>query len=161
MATQDAGREGGAFAPVRIDRSHTIELDGPAQEVIHLFTPIGEKEWVPDWEPEVLYEGDGTPVAGGVFTTRGKDGETIWTVIEFDPSRGVARYARVTPGMRAGEVEVVCRPRSAERSTATIRYRLTGLSMDGNRALEEWTPEWYATFIAGWEREVNAALERR
>ena len=69
----------------------------PPARAAELFTPEGERAWAPGWEPDYP-AGPGGPV----FTTHA--GTTVWVAL------GGLRYARVTPGVQAGTVEVRCEP---------------------------------------------------
>ena len=111
-------------------------------EAIELFTPEGERRWVEGWDPR--YPGGDE----GVFLT----GATTWVTVERgDRSR---RYARVTPGVRAGTVSVRCDPDGAH-TVATVGYELTAL---GPGADLEAFAAGYDDFLALWEREIAACV---
>ena len=81
--------------------SHTVRVPLPVERALHLFTPVGERAWAPGWDPvfPAGESGDGA-APGTVFLT----GASTWVVVDRAPDR--VRYARVTPGVRAGTVEV-------------------------------------------------------
>ncbi len=76
------------FVADHIERSHTIELRGSREEIFPLFTPLGETDWVPGWDPTFHHPRSGELAEGGIFTTS-QDGEpdTIWAVMECEPAR--------------------------------------------------------------------------
>lgn len=123
----------------------------PAEKAMALFTPVGERRWVPGWAPvfPAGEAGDGT-APGTVFLT----GETIWVVAGREPL--AARYARVTPGISAGTVAVSCRP-DGEHARAEVTYELTALSDAGRAELEAFAGG-YADYLAEWERLIAAIL---
>ena len=84
---------------------HKISLPLPVVDCFFLFTPIGEKEWVPGWEPRFLWPTDGHTREGMVFLTGQGPEESFWTVTDFDQARHYARYCRITPGSRSVLVE--------------------------------------------------------
>jgi len=101
---------------------------------MHLFTPVGERRWLSHWEPRFPAgeHGDGS-APGTVFLT----GDTYWVVADRTPDR--VRYARVTPAVRAGTVEVVLRP-DGDGTIADVTYDMTPLAEgdDHEPAIDEW-----------------------
>ena len=145
---------GGEFDPVNMVHSGTFDLDAPPQKAIHLFTAPGEMLWVPDWDPVIL-SGDGTE-EGTVFVTSHGDESTVWVVVDFDLNGHRARYARITPGSRAGTVEVRLHPNESGGSTVTVKYELTALSASGNHVLTVFDAE-YSDMLKEWEALIRAA----
>lgn len=146
------------FAPLHLSRTARIVLDAPPERVFPLFTPLGERAWVPGWAPRFLWPADGEATVGAVFLTRAAgELETIWTMIAYEPGRRVV-YTRTTPGSRAGMVEVRCEADGEGRTAAHVTYTYTSLSARGNDFLREWTEAEYQRSIAGWETSINAFL---
>jgi hypothetical protein len=146
--------------PLHIERSHEFELPIPAHRALDLFTPVGEKSWVSGWDPAFLYPSDGSPRVHAAFTTQGPSDPypTIWLMTHFAPALLTVRYARVTPGSRAGEVEVVVTPRSALSCTVTVSYFFTALSEAGNDYLESFTEEYFRAYIESWRDLIVGVL---
>src|SRR5687768_15099121 len=132
-----------------------FELPLPIGEAFKLFTAEGERLWVPGWAPEVL--GPLPQAAGLVFLTGVGAERTIWTVIESDHGGHVV-YSRVTPGSRAGLVEVRL-SLLGERTRVDVSYDLTALSDEGESALDAYAGEAFAEMLATWERLIAAFLE--
>src|SRR5512135_1664224 len=49
------------FAAATVTRTGHLTFDAPVEKVFPLFTPLGERNWAPGWNPEILYPADGTP----------------------------------------------------------------------------------------------------
>jgi hypothetical protein len=128
-----------------------VHVDLPPEQAIHLFTPVGERDWVADWLPHFPDGeiGDGSET-GTVFTTPG----TIWVVAERGPN--FVRYARVMPNERAGLVHVRCRSDGAGGTRAEVMYDLTPLSGPGAADLDAFAAS-FEDFLAEWERLIAAA----
>jgi hypothetical protein len=110
------------------------------------FTPEGERAWAgAGWDP-VYPAGDGTLEPGAVFLAAG----AVWVVADVAPDR--VRYVRVTPGERAGTVEVVRR----DERTVEVTYDLTALDPGAARALQAFA-EGYPAMLEGWTRAIAAA----
>ena len=139
----------------RETQSGGFELALPMDEAFKLFTAEGERLWVPGWAPEIL--GPLPQAAGLVFLTGEGAERTIWTVIESDPP-GRILYSRVTPGSRAGLVEV----RLGERGNRTgvdVGYDLTALSDEGEQALDAYAGAAFADMLVTWERLIAAFFD--
>ena len=116
--------------------SRSIRVPLPPERAMHLFTPAGERLWAPHWDPRFPAGEDGDGSAPGtVFLT----GDTHWVVVDRTPAR--VRYARVTPGVRAGTVEVVVRP-DGEHAIADVTYEMTAFAAgdEFDPAVHEWEP---------------------
>jgi hypothetical protein len=121
--------------------SHTLRVPLPVADALRLFTPVGERAWAPGWDPvfPAGEQGDGA-APGTVFLT----GPSTWVVVDREPDR--VRYARVTPGVRAGTVEVRLRA-DGDATLADVTYVTTALND------EPFDPD-----IAHWEPAIRAAL---
>lgn len=127
-----------------------VHVDLPPDRAWVLFTPEGERRWVDHWDPQYP-AGAVSEEVGTVFVT----GPTTWIILDFEPGRRV-RYARTTPGDRAGLVEVAFAP-DETGTTATVTYALTALSADAAAELESFTAG-YPAFLASWQRLIAASL---
>jgi hypothetical protein len=125
----------------------TVDVPLPSQQALALFTPAGEREWVPGWDPRFPAGEDAT-----VFLTHER---TIWVIADRTPSS--MRYARVTPGVHAGTVEVRCEP-AGPGTRAHVTYDLTAL---GDPAALDRFAAGYDAMPAEWERLIHDALEAR
>jgi hypothetical protein len=151
------------FVPVHVERSGVLRLDLPLARAFALLTPEGERLWVEGWEPEYLHPQSrpDAPSAGAVFRTRHGGEETLWLVLAFDAAAGAVDYVRATPGSRVGTVSVRARATGEGATEAEITYRMTALSPEGNRKLQEMTPEAYLAMLGGWEAAIRAATTGR
>lgn len=144
------------FAPAHATRSATIHLHAPPDRVFPLFTPEGERRWVPGWNPRYLWPSDGATQTGMTFLTEHEGRESTWMVADFDPPRR-AVYTRVTAGLSVVRVEVRCEP-DGDGTAATIRYDYVGLAPAGNDSVEQMTETHYVAWMAEWEAAINASL---
>ena len=144
------------FVAAHATRSATIHLHAPPDRVFPLFTPEGERLWVPGWNPRYLWPAAGTTRVGMTFLTEHEGRETTWMVADFDPGRR-AVYTRVTAGLSAVRVEVRCE-RAGDGTAATVRYDYVGLSTDGNASIEQMTETCYREWMGEWETAINAHL---
>jgi hypothetical protein len=150
-----------AAGRTRVVRTGEVAVSAPPDVAFPLFTPAGEKLWVAGWDPDFHLPAAGEAVAGGAFSTVGADGRTAhWVIVDWRPERHGVRYARITPGLRGGTVEVECRAAGAGGTVARVTYDLVAFSDEGDTDLAGWTEEWFRDYLAGWEREIAAFLLR-
>jgi hypothetical protein len=88
----------------------SISVPIPPDDAIALFTPEGERAWVPNWDPQ--HHSD------SVFTTA----HAIWVVLDSEPR--AVRYARVPQASTQGPSRSAATPTArppAPRSPTTSR----------------------------------------
>lgn len=142
--------------PRHLHASHRIAVEASVDQAFLYFTPAGEELWVDGWQPNYLNPPDGRTQAGMVFTTGQGDDRTIWTMVDFDRLAHHARYVRCTPASRTGTVDVRCTAAGADRTEVQVSYTLTALTDAGERVLEAFEGDRFATMIDGWAREIAA-----
>lgn len=128
----------------------------PASTAIDLFTPEGERSWVPGWEP-IYPDGATHESAGTVFTTVVHGVTTIWTIIEIDRTAGAAVYSRVTPGLHAGVVRVWCVDAGLKRCAVKVACDMTSLADDPS-VLAEYAAPAFDEMMSEWSTAVAASL---
>jgi hypothetical protein len=143
------------FIARHVDHSATLTVARPLEGAMALFTPEGEREWIPGWAPEYFFraEDDGPDTA--FRTTEGGE-ETLWMVLDADLEDGSAGYARVTPGSRMGTVMIDGEAIDNTSCWITVTYELTALSEVGNAVLKAFTAKAFAAMIREWERAIAA-----
>ena len=147
-----------SLPPVHVARSATFQLPTSLAATLPLFSPEGERAWVPGWDPEYLHPRSGATTPGTIFRTRHNGEEILWLILRYDLDLGCAEYARITPGSRMGTVRIQAKPVDPDHTTVTVTYELTGLTEAGNRALEGMTAQAFAAMIANWQRAIISSL---
>lgn len=142
----------------RVTRVGVQTWEAPADRVLPLLTPLGEKAWGVGWEPEMRWQapdnGEGT-----LFVTRSHGpGETVWILQTFDAAHGRVAYVHVSPGFLLVEIALALTPLPGERTRAEIRYTFTALSPAGNARVAEMSAEHFAAFMRDWEESLNHFL---
>ena len=146
------------FTPLHIEHSATLTVMASKATTLALFTPEGERAWVPDWNPEYLFSRDGGNGVDTAFRTTHGGEETLWMVLSHDLDDGSVGYARITPGSRMGTVMVDVEPIDATSCWVEVTYEMTALSQAGNAVLRASTPEAFGRMIADWERDIARHL---
>jgi hypothetical protein len=143
-------------------RTHSFGLPVPAGRAFDLFTPLGEREWVPGWNPVFLHPPDGRLERGGAFLTdpASDDGRTLWVVTHVDRARLEVSYARVTPASRIGLVDVRVTAASGQECVVEVAYTFTAVSEAGNAYLDSFTDEHFRGYIESWRELILAHLAK-
>lgn len=147
--------------PTRVASTHRIRIAAPLAQCRMLFTPAGEELWVDGWRPHYRVPADGRTEPGMVFTTGSGDEYTVWILTDFEQRSAretYARYARTTPALRTGLVEVRCLGDGGDTTEVEVGYTLTALNEAGERSLAAYEGERYVEMIEGWRREIEARL---
>ena len=124
-----------------------------------MFTPLGERDWVPRWEPVML---SGVTERGTAFLTRNhEDQETVWIVTDYRPSEGRVSYARVAGGSNIGLVDVICTESAGGGTDVSVRYTLTAIAKKAQPFVDGFLdPSHFAHMIEEWHAATTAALAK-
>ncbi len=68
------------FEPRSVELQGSFRVNRPVGEAFQLFSPLGEKSWVPGWSPELLHPAGAVWERGLIFRTRGDLREVVWVV---------------------------------------------------------------------------------
>ena len=135
---------------------HTAGFDipRPIEELFPLFSPEGEKLWVPHWHYENIM-GTTELSEDYVFLTRDHDHAAttaIWLVKRYIPEEGFIQYYRVEPDDKVGVVTVQCSSKGAGATHVEVTYRYIPLSKRGRDFIDGFTREAYEEFIDEWRQ---------
>jgi hypothetical protein len=128
----------------------------PPERALQYFTPEGERAWAPGWHPAYPAAPEDDTALGTVFVTHGHGHDTVWVVV--DRSERSMRYARVSPDVQAGTVNVQCLA-DGQATRAEITYDLAALR-PAARAGRQRFADGSDKFLKEWERLIATALER-
>ena len=137
-----------------ISTKHSAGFDiaQPVEQVFPLFSPEGEKRWVPHWDYENVM-GTTELSEDYVFLTRGHDHaatDAIWLVKRYVPEAWFIQYYRVEPEDKIGVVTVQCSQTNEGMTHVEVSYRYIALSDLGRKFVERFTLEFYEKFIDEW-----------
>ena len=135
--------------------SHTkiFELPVPVADLFPLFSPEGERLWVPGWDYENVM-GTTELSEDHVFLTETHDHsakKAIWIVKRYEPNDYTVQFYRIEPEEKVGVVTVVCTKREATRTEVQVTYKYTALSPTGEAFIAGFNTAVYEEFITEWE----------
>ena len=111
-------------------------------------------------KPTYHHPTDGRTQRGMIFSTGAGDELTFWSLVDFErgADRYYARYARVTPALRSGFVEIHCSEAGAGATRVRVSYELTALNSPGRASLQAYAPESFVRMIEEWRSLIEAKL---
>lgn len=138
-----------------------ITVAGSVNDVFELFSPLGEKQWVPGWYPELLHPPGTSWEEGQIFRTQGEMGDAIWVVTRLDRGTHTVRYHRVEPGRYVARIQVHCDASAPDRTEASTFYEFIGLSESGNTEIDALSQKAYDEKMERWDKWINEYLSGR
>jgi hypothetical protein len=154
------GGEAGKAVVEQRTESFTIALNGPVAGVTPLFGPVREAEWAPEWSPRFIHPAQGAQEEGVVFTTSGHSKDRLWLLTAYDVREGRVEYVVVIPALTASEIKIRVVPDGEKHCKATITYRRSALTPEGNEEVAKLDADWAKEQRIHWEKAINAALAK-
>lgn len=138
----------------------SIRLNGLAERVFQLFSPMGEKGWVPGWDPEIIHPSGGGWEEGLIFRTIEESGPAVWIVNRLNIASYNVRYNRIEPSHYVASIDVSCHEVSIGVTDISTVYSFVGLSEKGNDAISMMTAEEYAAKMVRWTSWLESCLAK-
>ena len=124
-----------------------------------LLCPVAEEMWVPGWKTNEIFSKSGLVELDCIFTTPSDTAESIWIVTYHNPKEFRVEMYKITPNHTVGKLEILLANGEGNSTKAIISYEFTSIGDEGEKFLNEFTPEWYSNFMIGWEKAMNYYLE--
>ncbi|MBS1174317.1 MAG: hypothetical protein H6R05_448 [Burkholderiaceae bacterium] len=149
-----------------VTHTHSFDLPQPIDQLFPLFSPEGEKLWVPDWD----YVGivDAHPLAeDGVFLTQNHDHsdnaglDAVWLVKKYDAANHVVQFYKIEPSLKVGLITVACVALSSSETRTNVTYRYTALSETGAEFIRGFDALAYEAFIGEWRELLMKYFEEK
>jgi hypothetical protein len=145
--------------PKRVSFTYEQIIKGSKEDIMPLYCPVREKDWVEHWDPEFVYSNSGLVEKDSVFITTHGEHEVVWIVSEYDIERGYVKMYYHVPGILITKLEIELTQMKEKKTKAVITYAKTAISETGNRALKEFTKESYDIMMDSWEKAMNHYLK--
>ena len=146
-----------------IRHTKLVQISASIEELFPLFTPEGEKLWVPGWDYENVM-GTTELSEDYLFTTRTHDHGTtdaIWIVKKFDPKAYFVQYYKIEPEDKIGIVTVACTELEYEGTKVQVAYKYMALSVVGEQFISEFNEDAYEEFINEWQTLLRNYFDNR
>ena len=123
--------------------------------------PYARQNGRPDWSPRFIHPVQGVQHEGVVFTTSPGDGrDRLWLLTTYDVRNGRVEYVVVTPAFTANEIKIRVIPDREKHCKATITYRRSALTPEGNEEVVKLNAHWAEEQRIHWETAINETLAK-
>ncbi len=146
-------------AAQQISRIGSFELPCSPEDAFPLFSPEGERGWVPGWDPQPVFPATIAFARDTVFREGKGDQEATWTIVDADCQTHRAEYIRLAPASHAAHIVVKVEPLGQESSSVTVTYTVTAFGEHARSLLENFSAEAYAEKMQNWQRWIAAYLK--
>ncbi|GMV05015.1 MAG: hypothetical protein AMXMBFR53_12950 [Gemmatimonadota bacterium] len=133
----------------------TVDVALSRQATFPIFTPEGERLWIPRWAPTYPEGGTPEPRGGLAFQTEKEGATATWLVTRWEPEARRAAYAYVLPVKWATTVEVEVRDLGTGRSRVEVTYHVTSLAPSADVDVAA-LAEGYQARLAAWADTLAA-----
>jgi hypothetical protein len=130
------------------------------EKVFPLLCPVREKDWLDEWDYEIIYSKSGLIEKNCVFSTS-YPGEidTIWHVTQHNPEKFEVEFLRVTPKENVVRINIKLTPVENDKTESEIAYQYTGLSEKQNKYIMNELESKFEESMKWWEKSINHYLE--
>jgi hypothetical protein len=136
-----------------INHTKSFEIDISIEKIFPLFSPEGEKLWVPDWDYINIMET--TNISENyVFLTKTHDHATtnaIWIINKYEPQSYFIQFYKIEPKDKIGIVTIKCFKLASVRTNVRVTYEYISLSQNGEKFISEFNESIYEKFINEWQ----------
>ena len=133
------------------------------EDLFPLFSPEGEKHWVPGWDYENVM-GKTELSEDYVFLTKAHDHGTngaIWIVKKYDPKSHFVQFYKIEPEEKIGVVTVKCTELEVSKTKVQVTYKYIALSAAGEMFVSEFSESAYEEFIDEWQTLLSNYFESK
>lgn len=131
----------------------SFELSVPIDRLFPLFSPEGERLWLPGWDYENVM-GTTELAEDYVFLTKSHDHATadaVWIAKRYEPENHFVQFYKIEPGEKIGVISVRCEALETDRTSVEVNYEYRALSDSAKKFVAEFDEAAYTEFIAEWE----------
>jgi hypothetical protein len=137
-----------------ITRTKAFKMNVSIADIFPLFSPEGEKHWVPGWD-YINVMGTTELSDDYVFLTKTHDhgtSDAIWIVKKYDPKLHFVQFYKIEPGEKIGVVTVKCTELEASKTMIRVTYKYLAFSKGGEEFITVFNENTYEDFIDEWQK---------
>ena len=133
---------------------------GNIKDVFPLLCPVREKDWLVDWDYEMIYSQSGLVEKDCVFSTPYENGvDTIWQVTQYDKTNYIIEFLRVTPYENVVKINIQLEKVDEYNTKSHISYQYTALNEKQNEFIKNDLEKTFNKSMNWWEKAINHYLQ--
>ena len=133
---------------------------GNIKDVFPLLCPVREKDWLVDWDYEMIYSQSGLVEKDCVFSTPYEnDVDTIWQVTQYDKTNYIIEFLRVTPYENVVKINIQLEKVDEYSTKSHISYQYTALNEKQNEFIKNDLEKTFNKSMNWWEKAINHYLQ--
>ena len=140
-------------------RTGSFDLPCDADTAFPLFSPEGERNWVPGWNPVPVFPETIAFRPNTVFRLGQGSDESVWTILEADWQTHRAEYVRTAHASHTARIGVKIEPVAPNRSRVTVSYAVTAFGEHASAVMEPFSESAYAQRMRDWQQQISTCLE--
>ena len=143
-------------SPERISHSYTQALNAPAEKIFPLLCPVMESKWVNGWDPVDVFTHSGHAERDCIFVNPDK---SVWIITRYQPENHLVEFIKFVPDTVVGRIEIQLNEKKSNLCLADITYSYTTIGAKGKDFLNNFSGEYFVSFMQTWEAELNHFLK--
>lgn len=145
---------------LRVTKQYRQTIQAAPEQVFPLLCPVREKEWLENWEYQMLYSVSGLAETGCVFSTPEGDTNAVWLIVQHNQASGEITFVKTVPDISITQLDIqVAQIENRQQSHVDITYCHTGLSAQSDEIIQHITDEMFNKRLKFWEDAMNHYLE--
>lgn len=141
--------------PYRVSHTFVQTINGTIKEIMPLYCPVREQDWIENWKPIVVYSNSGLVETDCVFITEHGSREVVWIVTDYNVETGHVEMFYHVPGILVTKLEIKVEEIAVEKASVTLTYSKTSLGVTGDKVLKDFTKEHFDVMMHSWEKAMN------
>ena len=142
--------------PRRITYCYTQTLCSAAKIVFPLLCPVMEAEWVNGWDPSMVFTDSGYAEQDCIFLN---PDNSIWIINRYDPDNFNIEFIKFIPDCAVGTIRISLFQKKEDVTLADVSYSYTAIDPEGKSFLDQFTAQYFVSFMQTWESELNHYLQ--
>ena len=144
----------------QITRDGEFELPCAADTAYPLFSPEGEKHWVPGWSAKPVFPVNKMPLeTETVFMTDEPHGPAMWMIAAADKRTRRTEYVAFEPKTHCGHITVRVEVIAAERCRVHARYTITAFGEHKKEFMQAFNQEAFGERMLRWKEWIEKYLQ--
>ncbi|KUO49830.1 MAG: hypothetical protein APF76_00880 [Desulfitibacter sp. BRH_c19] len=135
-------------------------LAGTKEEIFPLLCPVREKEWLQDWDYNMIYSESGYAEKGCMFETNNNYGSYRWIMTKHDSDNFGIQFVKTTKENIVVIIDIDLKEKNERLTYCKIQYTFIAIGEEASEHMyKENTEEHFNEHMKKWEDSLNYYLK--